>query len=75
LGLLAQQEIELQVYQRYLYSHGGKATCLEAKQETKAIAHEKYGAYVAYRTDDLLSETSEAGEEEDEEERDEGMVV
>jgi hypothetical protein len=73
---LAQQEIELQVYQRYLYSHGGKATCLQAKQETKEIANEKYGSYVSYRTDDLLSETSvELEAEREEEEEEDGAVV
>lgn len=54
LGLLAQQEIELQVSQRHLYSLGGKAMCVKAKQETKQIANEKYGSYISYRTDELL---------------------
>ena len=66
LGLLAQQEIELQVSQRHLCSLGGKAMCVKAKQETKQIANEKYGSYISYRTDELLSGSSDDADDDGE---------
>lgn len=43
----------------------GRPLASKPKQETKAIANEKYGSYVSYGTDDLLSEISGAEEEDD----------
>ena len=62
--MLAQQEIELQVYQKDLYSIGGKEAFRKAKKETKTITNNKYGVYISYRQDGYTS-VSDSDQEED----------
>lgn len=64
MALLAQQEIELQVYQKHLYSIGGKEVFRNAKNETKTITNNKYGTYISYRHDGYTS-VSESDQDED----------
>ncbi|CAE7687577.1 unnamed protein product, partial [Symbiodinium microadriaticum] len=50
LGLLAQQEIELQVFRDALLSCGGACACEGAEGESRRIVTERYGSYVAFRS-------------------------
>jgi hypothetical protein len=75
LGLLAQQEIELLVHQKFLLQGvGGKELCAKAKKETKKLAEEKYGSYVSYRSEDQDRDTDQ-DEDEEADGDDEGAVV
>lgn len=49
LGLLAQQEIELQVCRDKLLSCAGPEACRSAEEECRRVVTERYGAYVAFR--------------------------
>jgi hypothetical protein len=49
LGLLAQQEIELQIYYRSLSDIGGAAACNRAVRDASATVTERYGSYVNFR--------------------------
>jgi hypothetical protein len=49
LGLLAQQEVELQTYRHSLSEIGGSQACTEADREASALVTDRYGSYVNFR--------------------------
>jgi hypothetical protein len=49
LGLLAQQELELQVYMQELLGLGGKSAVTMAQNHAQRMAIQKYGSYTNYR--------------------------
>lgn len=50
LELLAQQEIEIQVFSNRLLSAAGAIACADAGKEVERLANEKYGSYISFRT-------------------------
>lgn len=49
LGLLAQQEIEMQIYRQSLSDVGGAEACRQAEDDASAAVTERYGTYVNFR--------------------------
>lgn len=52
LGLLAQQEVELQIYCKTLNDIGGPEACSQAESVARTAVTERYGTYVNFREAD-----------------------
>lgn len=52
LGLLAQQEIELQIFSQKLNEIGGSGACNQAEKVVRDVVAERYGSYINFRDSD-----------------------